>query len=225
MKNVRHFYFNDFRECCHVAWKDSGNAVIVDPGAATEEERRELKDFISESGLRPLAILLTHGHFDHIYATVHLQEFYGIPVYMNSRDEAVLEQARKFAPQFGMPVPDCSFRHEQAVEGAPLAIGDFSFEVIETPGHTPGCVCYLNREDGYVFTGDTLFAGAIGRTDLELSDYDSEIISIMEKLMMLDSDIVVYPGHGRFSDIGTERMTNPFLEPFNEKEEECSDEQ
>lgn len=220
MINVRHFCFNRFCECCHIAWKDAGRAVIVDPGAVSEEEMAELRKCMADAGISPAAILLTHAHFDHIYGTKRLQDEFGIPVYMNRLDEITIERTSAFAPKFGMPVPDTSFTREYVVEGTPVHIADFTFEVIGTPGHTPGCICWYDREDSVIFTGDTLFAGTIGRTDLEFSDYDSEIVSIMEKLMVLDSNVIIYPGHGGFSDIGTERTTNPFLEPFNEPEEE-----
>ena len=95
-----------------------------------------------------------------------------------------------------------------------------TFEVIATPGHTPGGVCWLVRDEKLLFTGDTLFAGAIGRTDLSFGEYDDEIRSIMEKLMLLDGDIRIFPGHGPASTIADERTGNPFLEPFNEPEEE-----
>ena len=94
-----------------------------------------------------------------------------------------------------------------------------ALKVIATPGHTPGSVCYLCAEDRILFTGDTLFAGSIGRTDLPLGDYDKLIVSIMDKLMALDGDTRILPGHGGPSTIGEERCENPFLEPFNEKEE------
>ena len=100
-----------------------------------------------------------------------------------------------------------------------LEIAGMKWEVIATPGHTPGGVCYLEREAGVMLTGDTLFAGSIGRTDFLYSEYDDEIRSIMEKLILLDPDIRILPGHGPTSTIGHERTHNPFLEPFNEPEE------
>ena len=95
----------------------------------------------------------------------------------------------------------------------------FGFKVIETPGHTPDSVCYYNEVEHVLFTGDTIFAGSIGRTDLPGGDYDAEIRSIMEKLIFLPGETDIYPGHGSQSTIARERMENPFLEPFNEREE------
>ena len=112
--------------------------------------------------------------------------------------------------RFGIPV-----KPAQAETGAVL----YGFKVIATPGHTPDSVCYYNEAEHILFTGDTLFAGSIGRTDLPGGDYDSEIRSIMEKLIFLPGETEIYPGHGPASTIARERMENPFLEPFNEREE------
>ena len=108
-------------------------------------------------------------------------------------------------------------------DGQILRLAGIELEVISTPGHTPGGVCYLDRKDKILFSGDTLFAGTIGRSDLEGGDYDKLIVSVMEKLMGLDSDITVLPGHEGSTTIGEERTSNPFLQPFNEPEEEVDE--
>ena len=223
MVHVKNFYFNDFRECCSVIWDETGECVIVDPGCGTEPEKASLYGFISEKGLKPVKILLTHAHFDHIYGVAPmLERFPGIPVYMNSADIPVLEILPEMCGSFGLPVPDCNFRHDEVSEGAAIEVYGLRFEPIATPGHTPGGMSYLLHDDGgdMLFSGDTLFAGAIGRTDLPYGEYDDEIRSIMEKLIILDPDTAVYPGHGHATTIGRERTGNPFLEPFNEPEEE-----
>jgi glyoxylase-like metal-dependent hydrolase (beta-lactamase superfamily II) len=113
-------------------------------------------------------------------------------------------------------IPD-GFTDAVAVkEGDVIKIGNLNFEVIETPGHTPGGVCYLERNEKILFSGDTLFAGSIGRTDNQWADYDALMSGIFTKLMELDGDITVIPGHGPETTIATERTTNPFLMPFNE---------
>ena len=105
-------------------------------------------------------------------------------------------------------------------DGDVIKVGDLSFEVLQTPGHSVGGLCFLEKEEKILFSGDTLFAGAIGRTDHPGGDYDLMMKGIWEKLMILEGDVTVYPGHGPSSDIATERMTNPFLLPFNEPYEE-----
>ena len=112
-----------------------------------------------------------------------------------------------------------SFETRELVEGQTLRFAQddkVSFKVIATPGHTPGCVCFYSEQAKVLFSGDTLFAGSIGRTDVDGGDYDKEIVSIMEKLMELPGDVEVYPGHGPATSIAVERTSNPFLQPFNE---------
>ena len=149
-------------------------------------------------GLTPEAILLTHSHWDHTLGVPALVERFGIPVF----------SATTSLQTPGKPV--------SCLEGEDEVRG---FKVIATPGHTPDSVCYYNEAEHILFTGDTLFAGSIGRTDLPGGDYDSEIRSIMEKLIFLPGETEIYPGHGPASTIARERMENPFLEPFNEREE------
>lgn len=202
-----------------LAWKEGPACVVIDPGFYSPEEEHEFFAFIEENGLKPEAVLLTHAHFDHIFGVKKVQERFGIPVYMDPEEEPSFIYNREMIGRLGLSVPDTDFSYTPAREGQTIAAAGFSFEVISTPGHAPGAVCYLDREEKLMFTGDTLFAGTIGRTDLLNSDYDQEILSIMNKLIVLDPDIRFYPGHGPSSTIGHERTNNPFLEPFNEPEE------
>ena len=168
--------------------------------------------------MKPAAVLLTHGHMDHIYGVAELQRRFGIPVYMSPEDIKTMEYYDRVG-KFGIAVADRSFTITPVADGSVVEAAGFRFRVIGTPGHSPGSVCWFCEEEGVLFTGDTLFAGAIGRTDLIYGEYDDEIRSIMEKLVLLDGDIRIFPGHGGTSTIGAERVSNPFLEPFNEREE------
>ena len=223
MLNILQFSFNLFQERAAIAWREEGRCAVVDPGFYEPEEEREFLSALQSRSLRPEAILLTHAHPDHIYGVKRLQELYGIPVYMHPSEKAVLEYGREMAGKFGIREPDCSFRSTDIADGSIIEAAGISFEVIATPGHTPGGVCFLDSGDGVLFSGDTLFAGAIGRTDFRYGDYDDEIRSIMERLILLDPETRVCPGHGPDSTIGHERTHNPFLEPFNEPEETDSE--
>lgn len=218
--NLKLFHFNFFNENTYLLWKEDGRAVAVDPGAFSESEQAGLLDFMGGKGLKPEAILLTHAHFDHIAGVRCLQRAYpGIPVYLSPRDRVIFGFNGVLTRGFGIRA-DCSpFETIDIDEGDVIRAAGFGFEVISTPGHTPGGVCFLERSEKALFTGDTLFAGTIGRTDLMYGDYDLLIKGIMEKLIWLDPDTAVHPGHGPSSDIGTERRSNPMLEPFNEREE------
>ena len=219
MPDIKRFCFNLFREHCTIIWKDRSKAVVIDPGMYSDKEVKEFSDFVSSEGLGIAAVLLTHAHADHIFSAKFVQDRYGAVVYMNPEDREGFEYCKELASTIGMKAPDCSFTTTDIADGDTIEAGGFSFQVITTPGHTPGSVCYYDAEDKIMFTGDTLMAGTIGRTDLTGGDYDKEIVSIMEKLMFLDGDIRIFPGHGETSTISDERTGNPFLQPFNEPEE------
>ena len=218
--NIKSFCFNPFRENTYLLWGDGGNCVIVDPGCYDDGEHSTLKSFITREGLRPRAIWLTHGHFDHVFGASRLIREYSIPAFLSQDDRYILDMDGEYASGVGLLPPDVSFATAGLTDGQMLRTGeeesDLTFRVITTPGHTPGGVCFYCEECGVLITGDTLFAGAIGRTDLEGGDYDKEIVGIMEKLMVLPGDVDVLPGHGPRSSIAEERTGNPFLQPFNE---------
>ncbi|MBP5486276.1 MAG: MBL fold metallo-hydrolase [Bacteroidales bacterium] len=216
--SVKSFCFNPFRENSYLLCDEvGGECVFVDPGCYDEAESEALKSFVSSHGLKPNAIWLTHGHFDHVFGVAGLARDYSIPVYMSSEDKMILKRDPVYACGVGLKAPDVSFETEDLVEGQVLTtFNRGGFKVIATPGHTPGGVCFYSEENKILFSGDTLFAGSIGRADLDGGDYDKEIVGIMEKLMLLPGDVEVYPGHGPSTSIAEERTTNPFLQPFNE---------
>ena len=222
MIHIKQYIFNPFQVNCFVAWDNDGNCAIIDPGYI-DAERARLVAFIEENKLKPSCILLTHGHFDHCYGLADLAQRYSIPIYMDSSETYSFENTNPYVcGAYDLPLPTIpSKEHFKSIkDGDKIQVGTLSFEALQTPGHSVGGVCYLEKEEKALFSGDTLFAGAIGRTDHPGGDYDQLMNSIFTKLMVLDGDITVYPGHGPQTDISTERMTNPFLMPFNEPYEE-----
>ena len=214
------FTYNLFQEQTYVAAGDGGRCAVVDPGFCGDAERQDFFEHMESEHLVPEAVLLTHGHFDHIFGVAALQEKFGIPVYMNEADRKILDDPEASLGRLWERLPERSFRITPVRDSDVIESAGLKFEAIATPGHTPGGICWLMRDEKTMFSGDTLFAGAIGRTDLKYGEYDDEIRSIMEKLMPLDGDIRIYPGHGPASSIADERTGNPFLEPFNEPEED-----
>ena len=236
MIHIEEFTFNSFQTRCSIVWDETGNCAFIDPGCTSAAETKALHETVSRKGLKPVCIMLTHGHFDHIFGVAEAAGHYEVPVYMHSADKVILDEANPaLCAAFRLKVPDALYRTEETdgqadtasgltlhyvKEGDSIEIGSMKFEVIETPGHTPGGVCYLERDGKVLFSGDTLFAGSIGRTDNQWADYDALMSGIFGKLMELDGDISVIPGHGPATSIATERTTNPFLMPFNEPFEE-----
>lgn len=218
MAKIFSFTCNPYGECCYLVTDDEGNAVVIDPGFLSEQETLALGDALKKTSSSLRAVLLTHAHFDHIYGVGACVRDYGVPIYMHPAEKVVLEGENEFATRCGMPVPDTSWPWLPAEGGKTLQFGSLSFEVLETPGHSPGSVSYLLRSEKTLFSGDTLFRGTIGNTQLPWADYDAEIKSVMDVIMALDADIEVLPGHGAPTSISHERTSNPFLQPFNYKD-------
>ena len=219
---TEHFIFNELQTRCCLVWDDKGNCAIIDPGYK-DAERTDFVAFIEAKKLNPVCIMLTHGHFDHIYGLADCVRTWNIPVYMDSKEKYSFEHTNPYVCRnYGLELPeipeDSVFKHVS--DGDEIIVGGLKFEVLGTPGHSVGGLCFLERQARKLFCGDTLFAGAIGRTDHPGGDYDLLMKGIWEKLMCLDGDIEAIPGHGPATDISTERMTNPFLLPFNEPYEE-----
>ena len=202
MLNIRAFVFGLLRENTYVLSSLPGQAVVIDPGCETSEELDFLLKWLEEHELKPEAVVLTHAHHDHRAGAGALQRTFGIPVYMHEAEKTVFD--------------DLDFETSPLEDGQSLTLAGITFEVIATPGHTPGGVCLYDRADGALLSGDTLFRGTIGRTDLPGGDYDKLIVSVMDKVMGLDGDVEIFPGHGPASTIAEERTENPFLQPFNE---------
>ena len=218
--NIQTFTFNLFQQHTRVISSDGERCIIIDPGFYSEGERAQFFDWFEGSGMKAEAVFVTHGHVDHIWGVKECQDrLGGIPVYMSTEDSVEIDHGERMSRKLGLVPPRVDFDYNDVTDGQILEYAGMTFKAIATPGHSRGGICYLEENEKVMFTGDTLFAGTIGRTDFEHGDYDSLIRSIMEKLIFLDGDIAIYPGHGPSSTIARERTTNPFLEPFNEKEE------
>lgn len=210
---IKTFYFNPLRECCYVAWDETSSCVIVDPGCYGDRELQRLKGLVEEKSLKVEAILLTHGHFDHVIGLTPVAREWPVPVYLHPADREQMVRAQQWCAQLGLAYELYDGPTVDISDGMEIKFGDTTLKVIATPGHTQGGVCFLDEEGKVLFSGDTLFAGSIGRTDHPGGDYDQMMASIHDKILPLDGDIVVLPGHGPASSIGYERVTNPFLHP------------
>ena len=194
----------ELQENCFILFDENKDAFVVDPGGSSEN----IIEAIDKNSLNIKYILLTHGHFDHVGAVAALVKKYKAPVYMSKDDRAFLESPKEVrASSFGMQI-EAADVDVFVKEGDEIPFSEGTIKVIETPGHTLGSVCYLF--ENYLFAGDTLFNGSIGRTDFPESDH-SLMIESLKKLKKLDDDIYVLSGHGPESQISYEKMTNPYL--------------
>jgi hydroxyacylglutathione hydrolase len=191
----------------------SDEVVIIDPG----EEAGRLVDLIESHSWKPVAILNTHAHLDHVGAVVPLQQHYGIPFYLHPREVPILNAAPEAARLYGVSVPEIP----SAI--LPLSPGDddvllagLSFKVLFTPGHTPGHVAFVLSDR--VIAGDVLFSGSVGRTDLPGGHTETLLVSIRDQLLTLPDSFIVHCGHGPDTTIGRERASNPFLQDLGEWE-------
>lgn len=210
MINVKKFIFSPFQENTYVVWDDSRECVIIDPGCEADDERQALTEHVSRMNLTPKMILQTHGHLDHVYGANYLSRLYGIPVMMDPREAEGMDSVNRMFASMGLSMPQ-SFVFTPVSDGQQLSFGHSACRVLSTPGHTLGGVCYWFEEDKVIFTGDTLFAGSVGRTDNRWASLDLLLGSLRDTLMQLEGDIDVLPGHGRATSIGEERLTNPFI--------------
>jgi hydroxyacylglutathione hydrolase len=191
--------------CYILGCEDTKEAAIIDPG----DNADEIIKVIDEEGLNPGFIINTHAHFDHVGGVKTIKEHFKINFFLHEEDLFLIENVSEQATAFGLnpiPKPDVD---KFVNNGDKISLGNKVINVIHTPGHSPGCVCYYI--DNNVFVGDTMFAGSIGRTDLPGGSYETLINSIKERLFPLGDSTIVYPGHGPSTTIEKERKHNPFL--------------
>lgn len=209
--NIARFRFNPISENTYVVWDETGEAAIIDAGNYSAGEERALSDFIAEKGLKPVLAINTHGHFDHLLGVNYLKETYGVPFALHSDDRFLLDSCGTSAYVYGVNVGEMPSADIDLKGRDEISFGTTTLQIIPTPGHTPGHVAFFEPESRVVFTGDTLFADSIGRTDLPGGDYSWIMKSILEKLLPLGGDVRVYPGHGPDTTIAHEAANNPFI--------------
>ena len=211
MSKVIKLTFGPFQENTYIVYDETLECVILDPGCCTERERWQLAHEITQLGLKPVRLLNTHCHIDHIPGNPFVANTYGLGLEIHRQEVEILANAPLFADMFQIEVPEQPPVSAFINEGDEIHFGNTVFKVLFTPGHSPGSICFYNEKEHYVISGDVLFRLSIGRYDLPGADGKTLYESITKKMMTLPDDVTVYSGHGPETTIGYERGHNPFL--------------
>lgn len=204
--NIKRLTLGELGTNCYIVSDDEGNAVVVDPA----DDAETISDYLIENDLSAKAILLTHGHYDHILGSAGLRKLTGAVVVANEMEKETLMSSHlnagdRMGHTFTV-TPD-----RLVTDGEVFSYGELTFKVIYTPGHTIGSTCYYNEQNGVMFTGDTIFYGSAGRTDLPTGN-EELLYESLGKLKSLPDDTQILPGHGRTTTLEGEKKRNPFLQ-------------
>ena len=211
MINIHSFTFNPFSENSYILSDETGECIIIDPGCYVSEEEQELADYVKSNGLKPVRLLNTHCHVDHVFGNQFVADTWKLGLEMHKKDVTVLESFAKVCQMYGFPGGPQPEPERFLEEGDKITFGKSSLDILFTPGHSPGSVCFYSKDDKFVIGGDVLFQGSIGRTDLPGGDFPTLEASIRTKLYTLPDDVRVYPGHGPSTTIGLEKKHNAFV--------------
>ena len=214
---IREEEFNLFGVNTYIVWDEAtGEAAIIDPGMMNRQEEERLSDEISRLGVVPKHLINTHLHIDHSYGNEYVKNAYGLTTEANRGDAPLGEQIAGQAKMFHLPVATpapLTIDHELK-EGDKIYLGKEALEVIEVPGHSPGSIVLYAPESGFMITGDVLFRGSIGRTDLPGGNGRQLVEGIRRKLLNLPPDTIIYPGHGPATTLKAELEGNPYIRMF-----------
>lgn len=210
---IQSFVCNPYHENTYILFDESGECAIIDPGMYTGHEENAVLNFIKEESLKPVLLLNTHCHIDHVLGNKWVNDTFGLLPQFHPGELPLLTAIPSYAPQQGInyevsPLPDIFLPETGTVK-----FGQTELQLIFAPGHSPAHLCFYNKADNFIIGGDVLFYGSIGRTDLPGGNFEQLIKNIREKLFTLPGDCKVYPGHGPATTIGYEKQNNPFFSP------------
>lgn len=211
MINLKQFTFNPYQENTYVLFDETRECVIIDPGMYNGAEQNQLTSFIKDQQLKPVLLLNTHCHIDHVFGNKFVFDNWGLKPQFHKGELSLLQAVPGYAPQMGMhyelsPEPEVFLP-----EAGSITFGSSKLDLIFAPGHSPAHLCFYAKDENFLIGGDVLFYGSIGRTDLPGGNHQQLIDSIKANLFILPDDCEVFPGHGPSTTIGFEKKNNPFL--------------
>lgn len=211
--NIKRFVTNPIGENCYLVWGENLECAIIDCGALGAVQELKIADFIKKNDLRPTLALQTHMHFDHMFGLHFLYRTYNLQPQCHASEQAIYD----FAPQMSSQLLGVQIEQplvpvkSYLTDGQFIPLGNIQIQVLHTPGHTPGGLCFYLPDAKVLFSGDTLFQGSIGRTDLPGGNMDALVEGIRTKILSLPDEVVIYPGHGPSTTVGEELRMNPYL--------------
>ena len=211
MLSYKIFTFNPVAENTYVLYNEAKEAIIIDPGCYFEEERKQLQEFLEKNSLKPVQLVNTHCHLDHVFGNKWIHDTYKLELFIHPNEERVLQFAPQSGEMWGMPVDNYTGPLHFLQQNQVISLGQNEIKILLAPGHSPGSICLYCEKEGFVIGGDVLFRESIGRTDLPGGNHDQLLQSIREQLFILPDDVIVLPGHGEPTTIGYEKKNNPFL--------------
>lgn len=211
MLEIKSFTFNPFAENTYVLYDETKEAIIIDPGCYEKKEKDLLTDFIKSKDLQVVKLLNTHCHIDHVLGNAFIKRTFNVDLFIHQEDAQVLKAVEAYAGNYGFQHYEATTEDHYLEDGQNITFGNTTLSIIWVPGHAPGHVIFYHEESLNCIGGDTLFEGSIGRTDLPGGDHPTLIKAIKTKMLTLDDEVVVYPGHGPSTTIGMEKIHNPFV--------------
>jgi len=211
MLQIKSFIFSPIQENTYILYNQNQDCIIIDPGCYFDDEKEIIKTFIDQHQLKPIYLLNTHCHLDHVFGNKYVSETYQLTLHLHEKEKQVLAFAPTSGLMYNMPFDNYTGEFITLKEGDKVLPGTDELVVIEAPGHSPGSICFYCKAQHFIISGDVLFQGSIGRTDLPGGNHQTLLNSIQQKLMVLPNETVVYSGHGNPTSIGEEKRMNPYL--------------
>jgi len=211
MISVAKFTFNPYQENTYVLYDETKECIIIDPGMYEQAEKDNMEDFIKNNNLKPVKLLNTHCHIDHVLGNKFIAEKYGLALEAHEKEVEVLAPVVQYGLAMGIHAEPSPSIAKFLTEQDTIQFGKSELTILFAPGHSPGSICFYSAADNLLIGGDVLFKMSIGRTDLPGGDHQTLLNSISNKLWKLPENTIVYPGHMEKTTIGFEKRNNPFF--------------